>query len=194
MNLSAREEGISDAFRKHVEENLSKDAATKFNDHYGLRSDTPDHTAIEIITRFISAIAFYVPSLKIAEAWPGSVAVGHFNERNPWDGQHKGMTNHLLDIAFVWGNYNQSYIRANWTVARALAENLVSFVSEKDDLPNFQQTSRVTVYGPSEENISSHQVPWDSNEVQREFEIFELGDAAGGIDKLLELAEQFLRL
>jgi len=159
---------------------------------YGIQAKTNDSEALEAITQFITDIAFYAPSVRIAESWPGAAFLGHFNERNPWDGPYKGKTNHLLDVAYLWGNYNQSYTRQNWTVARALAENVVSFVSEKDHLPEFKAKRLVTVYGPSEEDISSQTVAWDSKETGRNPAIFQLAEELGGLDKLLDVAQGFL--
>ncbi|KAF7555501.1 hypothetical protein G7Z17_g2139 [Cylindrodendrum hubeiense] len=194
VNLNFREQGIKKAFSNYAHESLGEESASKLLNFYGINSATADSEALESIIQFITEIAFYAPSIKLAEAWPGPVFLGHFNERNPWDGPYKGKTNHLLDIAYLWGNYNQSYTRQNWTVARALAEAVVSFVSEKGSLPEFKpENSLVTVYGPSEENISSHVVGWDDERTRRNDAIFQLADELGGLDMLLETAQGFLR-
>ncbi|VUC36291.1 unnamed protein product [Clonostachys rosea] len=193
VNLQFRQKGIKNAFSSFVLEKLGQQSGSTFLSDYGFTDSTTDTEAVSHITDFITHIAFYAPAIKIAETYPGRVSVSHFNERNPWDGTYKGKTNHLLDIAFMWGNYNQSYQRQNWTVARAMAEDLVSFASEKDSPPVFQQTKRdVTVYGPSEEDISSHVVAWNDEATRRNFSLFKLADAVGGLDTLLDLAHGFL--
>lgn len=192
--MNFRKQGIRDAFSNYVHEGLGGDAALKLLGFYGIHSATTDSEALGSITQFITDIAFYAPSVKLAEAWPGAAFLGHFNESNPWDGPYKGKTNHLLDIAYLWGNYNQSYTRQNWTVARTLAENVVSFVSEEDSLPEFKSKQPlVTVYGPSEENISSYRVAWNDEGTRRNSAIFQLAEEAGGLDKLLEAAQGFLK-
>jgi carboxylesterase type B len=194
VNLNFRKHGISIAFKKHVENMLNQDNAAKFKAFYGIDDNTSDSRAIGVITAFVTDIAFYAPSINIAKEWPGATSVGHFNERNPWEGPYQGKTNHLLDIAFVWGNYNQSYRSENWTVARALAENLISFTNEKDDLKNFKDSGLVTVYGPSDEKISSREVEWESKDTERNTGIFKLSELVGGLDNLLNLAHGFLAL
>lgn len=172
---------------------LGIDAASVLLSSYQISPSTPDAEALLAIVQFITDISFYAPSVTLAEMWPGPVMLGHFNERNPWDGIYKGRANHLLDTAFLWGNYNQRYENANWTVARAMAEDVVSFTSNSDDLPLFENKKQVTVYGPSEEGIARKTSVLGGEDTQRNSVIFDLADKVGGLDTLLEAMVNFLK-
>jgi len=199
INLNAREKGIAAAFVASVEKSLGAEAASKLLGFYSISRDTPDAEALISIIQFVTDISIYAPAVKLAESWSGPSYLGHFNERNPFEGLYKGRANHLLDIAYLWGNYNQKYTKQNWTVARALAEDLVAFVNGKDDLPVFKGGEGeagerlVTIYGPSEENISSKTERLGTEATGRNHGIFALAEEAGGLDVLLDAMGAFLR-
>ena len=162
---------------------------------YKITRDTPDSEALNSILQFFTDIGFYAPALKLAASWPGPSYVGHFNERNPFDGPYKGRANHLLDTAYMWGNYNPKYSKRNWATGRAMAEDLVSFYNEKDDLPVFNTEigkHLVKIYGPSEEDITSKVEPLDSEAAGRNYGIFDLAQEVGGLDELLNTMYAFL--
>lgn len=166
---------------------------------YNIAADTSDPQALDSIIQFVTDISFYAPAVQMAESWPGLSYVGHFNERNPFEGPYKGRASHMLDVAYIWGNYNRKYTKQNWITARAFAEDFVSFVTGRDQLPVFNrknegtETSRpVTVYGPSEQNISSKVVELGSLPTGRNHGIFTLAAEVGGLDVLLDAMGAFL--
>jgi hypothetical protein len=70
---------------------------------------------------------------------------------------YEGRASHLLDTAYLWGNYNQTYPRRCWAVARLFAEDVVGFVTGQENLPVFNavgEEARVRVYGPSAEGLA----------------------------------------
>lgn len=137
---------------------------------------------------------FFAPVVVMAGHWPGFATVGLFNEHNPWEGPYKAQANHLLDVAYTWGNYNEVYKKDSWTVARALAESVISFTCGKDSLPQFDNGGRlVTIFGPSEERISSIVISIDEVMARRNRDIFRLARAVGGLDMLLDIAQGFLK-
>ncbi|RSM10929.1 hypothetical protein CDV31_007057 [Fusarium ambrosium] len=143
LNLSARQQGITTSFRAHLIKALGQTAASKVLDHYNIRDNTPDEESLLIITQAITDVGYYALSVKLAESFPGDAVLGHFNEPNPWDGVHVGRANHILDVAYLWGNYDEKYGPENRRVARSLAEDVLSFVNGGNSLPVFAGEKKV---------------------------------------------------
>ncbi|KAJ4328059.1 hypothetical protein N0V84_001427 [Fusarium piperis] len=95
--------------------------------HYNISDNTADEESLLSITQAITDVGYYAVSVKLAESFPGDCVLGHFNEQNPWDGVHTGRANHILDIAYLWGNYEETYDNQNRRVAKSLAEDVLSF-------------------------------------------------------------------
>ncbi|KAJ5361867.1 alpha/beta-hydrolase [Penicillium brevicompactum] len=205
-SLNELESGIKERFCTAMAQSLGEEATVKILEQYELASETSDSEALLKILQIVTDIAFFAPSFRMAELFGSDEQkwyMGFFNERNPWDGIYQGRANHLLDVSFMWGNYNQSYPARCWTVARALAETLINFTSAKDDsevrLPRLDpavgaEKRMVTIYGPSDEGIDSNSVELgDPKATQRSLGIFKLGDQTpGGLDALLDAIMAFL--
>ncbi|KAK2668161.1 NAD(P)-binding domain [Fusarium oxysporum f. sp. vasinfectum] len=127
VSPNAREAGIGKAFREYASNYLSQESLEKLLQLYKFHPHTEDSASVKLLTNFITDIMFFAPVVVMAGHWPGFATVGLFNEHNPWEGPYKGQANHLLDVAYTWGNYNEVYKKDNWTVARALAESVISF-------------------------------------------------------------------
>ncbi|KAE9582264.1 hypothetical protein CGMCC3_g1417 [Colletotrichum fructicola] len=192
VNLGLRPPGVGDAFRQHLEDSFGVKRAAIVIETYKLMGNIPDSLAVENITNLITDIMFLAPAIALSEAWVGRAVLGLFNEHNPWNGPYKGKANHLLDVALLWGNFNGVYEQKPWTVARALAESFVSFVNNKVDLPLFDQQERVTVFGPSDEDVSSTIVGLKDEKAKRSRDIFKLAANVGGLDALLDSVQSFL--
>ncbi|KAH7176099.1 hypothetical protein EDB81DRAFT_897148 [Dactylonectria macrodidyma] len=136
-NLGSRAPGITAAFRRHLNHALGNTFSVKICEFYGLETNGPDGLAVRKIASLLTDVMFFAPAIELCRTWPGSATLGLFNERNPWDRPHKGKSNHLLDVAFMWGNFNHVYDRKNWKVARTLAERVVSFTYNKAEVPRF---------------------------------------------------------
>ncbi|CAG9975614.1 unnamed protein product [Clonostachys byssicola] len=194
VNLNNRQDGINAAFTKSIRESLGDAAASKLLDAYRISPETSDIDTLEKIISFVTDASFYAPAVKLGQAWPGLSYLCHFNERNPWDGIYKGRANHLLDVAYMWGNYNQKYTNQNWTVARALAEDMVRFTAGKGSLPSFNKEGNVvTIYGPSDDNISSKHSTLGAEDTGRNHAFFRLADEVGGLDACLDAMVRFLQ-
>ncbi|RSL70898.1 hypothetical protein CEP53_001725 [Fusarium sp. AF-6] len=192
LNLSARQQGITTSFRAHLIKTLRQTAASKVLDHYNIRDNTPDEESLLIITQAITDVGYYALSVKLAESFPGDSVLGHFNEPNPWDGVHVGRANHILDIAYLWGNYDEKYGLENRRVARALAEDVLSFVNGGDSLPVFgMEEKKVVVYGPGIDGVSRQILGWDDRAARRDGAIFKVAKEAGGLGKLLQALLSF---
>ncbi|RMJ17766.1 hypothetical protein CDV36_002575 [Fusarium kuroshium] len=192
LNLSARQQGITTNFRAHLIKTLGQTAASKVLDHYNIRDNTPDEESLLIITQAITDVGYYALSVKLAESFPGDSVLGHFNEPNPWDGVHVGRANHILDVAYLWGNYDEKYGPENRRVARALAEDVLSFVNGGNSLPVFRgEEKNVVVYGPGIDDVSRQILRWDDRSTARDGSIFKVAKEAGGLGKLLQALLSF---
>ena len=195
VNLNARERGIREAFQGSVRANPTLQATAtsqKILNFYGIRDDSSDQDALISIISFITDIMFYAPSVTMAETWETSYLC-HFNESNPWEGLYQGRANHMLDIAYLWQNYNHILTKSQKAVARKFAEHVVGFTAGQEPVPNFKLGHQVTVYGPSSQDISSRVSRMDDEEAtSRRTAFFKLAEEAGGLDVLLNAASRFL--
>lgn len=118
---------------------------------YGF-NDLPldDDVAFDQILDFLNDLGYYVPSMALARGWPGKAYLFHFNEKNPWEGQFKGRASHVLDVAFLFQNFNDSLPRAQKAAAERMGLDLMTFVSGKAPWKQFSLATPFTkVYGSS---------------------------------------------
>lgn len=214
VNLDARTAGMGAAFASSVARSLRDRPSTAervLAAVYGVDVDAdtiPDAVARDAVLQFVTDVAFYAASIRIAAAWPGAASIGHLNQPNPWPGPYHGRANHLFDIALLWGNYNQHYGSAHWAVGRALAEAVISFVAGVDTLPVFHMSDpHVTVFGGRDSDSdsegkgkdeyghppASRVVALGDPSAERNASIFALTEAVGGLDVLLGVVFAFLR-
>ncbi|KAI9159180.1 hypothetical protein HJFPF1_07188 [Paramyrothecium foliicola] len=84
--------------------------------------------ADEAGVNFWGDLHFFTPVIQIAKAWPGTAYVHHFNEPNPWSGSSKGKASHLLDVAFLFQNFNEFLSGSQVKTAKQQATDLLTFV------------------------------------------------------------------
>lgn len=112
----------------------------------------------------------------IASRWPGPAFVYHFNEPNPWEGRFKGVASHLLDVSFLFQNYEEFLDEEQAGSGRAFGRHLIEFVNGEEPYAAFSSGSgKVQVYGPGEPR--SRQV--DARDLA----------AAGRRDRIFKLAQ-----
>ncbi|KAH7344399.1 Alpha/Beta hydrolase protein [Pyrenochaeta sp. MPI-SDFR-AT-0127] len=115
---------------------------------YGITaSDSFDETMAKIL-RFVNDIQFYAPTVTLSKAWPKSSFVCHFNELNPWDGPAKGEANHILDVAFLFQNFNEYLDPTQAKTAQDFGRDFISFVNGEDSFPRHDlEKGGAKVYG-----------------------------------------------
>lgn len=125
-----RKAGIASAFTKVVEKTIPTHAA-KLLDMYKIKSTTSDEEAFVSFLRFANDINFYAPTLAYAEGWSKDhpVYMYRFNAKNPWEGQWKGEANHILDVAFLFQNYNDHLSTEHRKSAKEFAMAFLKFVN-----------------------------------------------------------------
>lgn len=151
--LGPAQAGISKRFVNSVSHTLQDhpSEAAQISKVYEISPDTADDVGLIRILRFATDIGFYAPAMAFAEGWPEgkSAYLYHFNAPNPWDGPWKGEANHILDVAFLFQNYNE-YLSAEQTaIAESFAEHFLSFINGKPPFPDFSaEKGGAMVYGP----------------------------------------------
>lgn len=190
MALLARKEGIGAAFAKSAKNTLSTSPATAdaLLKHYALDSATSDDESMVKIVQFASDIAFYAATTKFASGFPCKTYVLHFNERNPWDGMFKGHATHIMDVAFLFQNYNGHLSAEQQTSADQLGRDVIAFVNGKEPWDPFQEKGVVAVLEGGKRELVADR----SKETGRDQKIFELAKDVG-LDALMGVWENFLR-
>lgn len=187
MGLDAQNPGIATKFIDSVNTTLAghPDHASVLLSSYDITPSTSDDEALLSILRFATEINFYAPSLAFAKGWPqtkeNKFFLYHFNEGIPWEGRFKGQAGHILDVAFLFQNYNEHLSEAQRAVARAFAEDFIEFVNGNDPWPPVEGgVMGARVYGPSSEGITAKYVASGKpEEVGRRDTVLKLGEMAG---------------
>jgi carboxylesterase type B len=116
---------------------------------YGISSAATSDAAFKGVLDFATDILFYASTMKLAQSWPGAAYVYHFNEPNPWDGPYKGEATHILDIAFLFQNYNEYLSDEQRATAKAFAGHLITFVHGEEPYERYDANrGGAMVYGP----------------------------------------------
>ncbi|RKL12917.1 hypothetical protein BFJ70_g16050 [Fusarium oxysporum] len=154
LYLLRRKEGIGAAFRQSAMESLHDypEVLLLLLNHYSLSEaatgELSDDEALLNILRFISDVAFLLPAINFAERMPRSTQsyVYHFNEPNPWSGPFKGYASHILDVAFIFQNYNKDLDEKQKATAVAFASDIITFVNGQQPWKPFNSRRGVKSY------------------------------------------------
>lgn len=151
--LESREGGLVTPFVTSMTKHLESypGVAKKLLDSYGITGSMTDSEALHPILNFITDIGFLVPTLTYARGWPGTAHVYLFNEPNPWEGRFKGYTSHVLEVAFLFQNFNDALSAVQVQSAVNFAADVIKFVNGQEPWDKFSQKDyQMRVYGPSE--------------------------------------------
>ncbi|RMZ66831.1 carboxylesterase [Pyrenophora seminiperda CCB06] len=198
LMFDARKSGIAQKFIDSCNTTLSSkpEAAEKLLAAYNITPSTPDDEALLSILRFCSEISFYAPARAFAQGWPNTpeskLFLYHFNEGIPWEGRFQHEAGHILDVAYLFQNFNELLGDAQEKVAKAYAEDFINFVNGHDPWPPVQNGKLgVMVYGPSSEGVTSRWVPdGEPAKTGREDRVLKLGEEYG-FDTILEVCQNF---
>jgi carboxylesterase type B len=148
--------------------------------------------------RFATEISFYAPALAFAKGWPktkeNKFFLYHLNEGNPWEGRFKGEAGHILDVSYLFQNYNEFLNDEQKAVANAFAEDFIKFVNGEDPWPPVEgEKIGARVYGPSSAGVTTKYVASGKpEEVGRQEHVLKLGEMAG-FDAILGVFENFFQ-
>jgi hypothetical protein len=196
MGMDARNPGIAQKFIDSTNKTLASqpDIAKELLASYNITPSSPDDEALVSILRFASEIAFYAPARAFAQGWPGKFFLYHFNEGIPWEGRFQGEAGHILDVAYLFQNFNEHLDDEQKKVARAFAEDFIKFVNGEDPWkPVSKGDMAARVYGPSSEGITTKFVAdGEPKEVGREERVLRLGEKAG-FDNVMAVFHNFFQ-
>jgi hypothetical protein len=129
-------------------------------------ADLSDDAAFRTVLLFMNDVFFSMPVVEIAAKFPQDSYVFAFNEPNPWEGPFKGETSHILDVAFLFQNFNEFLSSEQQQAAVTLATDVISFVCGEAPWPAFnksrhgmavyQNGKREFVEPPTAEKIGRH--------------------------------------
>ncbi|EXJ76404.1 uncharacterized protein A1O5_00912 [Cladophialophora psammophila CBS 110553] len=137
--LGPRRKGIAEAFETSIQTSLQdhQGLADAILNSYGIRTARSDEEAMSGILKFINDIAFDAPLKAFCEGWPeGKAFVYCFNVGNPWEGPGKGQATHILDIAFLFQNYNDFLTTEQKAVAEQFGSHFISFICGEAPFPS----------------------------------------------------------
>jgi carboxylesterase type B len=155
--LGPRVTGIIKTFCDSINKTLGGNGK-KVLEAYEITPDLSDKEGLYKILKFATDISFFAPVIALAQGWPGKAYVYHFNERNPWEGEWKGEAGHVLDVAYLFQNFNEFLDEAQRQVAVQFASDFIKFVNEKTEWPTFGTKKGAQVYGPSGKGFTSEYI------------------------------------
>ncbi len=152
--LGPRTAGVAKAFCDSIHKTLGGNDK-KVLEAYNINADQSDKEGLYNILKFSTDISFFAPTVAFAQGWPGKSYVYHFNEGNPWDGEWKGEAVHVLDVAYLFQNYNEFLGEAQRQVAVTFAGDFIKFVNGKWPTTSFGTKEGAQIYGPSGKGFTS---------------------------------------
>ncbi|KAM5353295.1 hypothetical protein ACJZ2D_016804 [Fusarium nematophilum] len=132
--LVARKERIARQFIQSLSKSLGHQprlAASIFSD-YRISEDDEDDGAFSKIVALLTDVGFYTPTGIALQGWPCNKGryLYHFNAPNPFPGPLQGKASHVLDVAFLFQNYNEYLSAEEVKVAKAFALAIVDFAND----------------------------------------------------------------
>lgn len=195
--LIDRKANIATAFRASATDTLQghPDTLKLLLEHYLLDELSAgmlsDDEAFLCLLKFISDVAFFLPAVEMASNFPKKAFVFGFNEPNPWDGLFKGHASHILDVAFLFQNYNQFLDETQRATAVAFATDIITFVNGQEPWKPFNGGNEVAFYANGKRGVCE---PSFAEQTSRSPFILETGkDKTGpGMDILMQVFTDFM--
>ncbi|KUJ23279.1 alpha/beta-hydrolase [Mollisia scopiformis] len=181
--LGPRKFGLARTFCDSIEKTFAAQpgAAEKLRHTYKITPDLSDSVALRNVLQFATDIGFFATGVTWARGWPGKAWMYHFNELNPWDGEWKGESGHVLDVAYLFQNFDEHLAQAEQAVAKQFAGDFINFMNGETRWPLFESGNEgAMTYGPSSDGKCSEYVEGITSEKSgRKNTIFELADSVG---------------
>lgn len=165
-------------------------AAESILDTYGFNSPAlaspaeDDDAAFKEYLHFVNDVGYYAATVSFARGWPESkLYTFAFNEPNPWDGLYKGEATHVLDVVFLFQNYNDKLSVAQKKAAEGWGLDFARFIAGQAPWPAYSRDKKnMKVFGPSVEGTEAVSKVISDNESEesgRRISILEIGKATG---------------
>ncbi|KAK6222286.1 hypothetical protein LQW54_000986 [Pestalotiopsis sp. IQ-011] len=191
--LAARKSGLGAAFRAVATKVLGENpnALNSVLEHYNL-TEAAELTLTEDqifrnVLQYISDVAYFAPAVELANGFKNTSYMYAFNEPNPWDGMFKGEASHILDVAFIFQNYNEHLGETQRASAVTFGQDVIKFTSGEAPWKSFspgQHGSAVYDGG-----IRTYAEPSENSATERDGFVLELAKSSDGIttQKLLQV-------
>lgn len=192
--LVNRKSGIATKFQESLSATLKsqEQSLQKIFESYNITSNVSDDEALKNILRYMTDVHFYAPVTELAKSWPQSSFVYHFNVPNPWEGPDKGEASHILDVAFLFQNFNDFLSAEEQDIARRFAKDIITFVYGEDPYPvHNQETRGAEIYGRSGNAGVEFVQSQDVSQHGRRDTVWELSSSVG-LDKLSGALDMFM--
>jgi carboxylesterase type B len=161
--LRARNDGIAEQFAASLSRSLVKqpESVNAILDLYGIKKEDSSDEAFHKIVAVLTDVGFYAPTTIALKGWPNASGryLYHFNAANPFPGPLQGQASHILDVAYLFQNYNQDLSVADVAVAQEFGSAIIRFTKEgttgwnpwsEQEPENYQvfgQTSETATFG-----------------------------------------------
>ncbi|KAL4920056.1 Alpha/Beta hydrolase protein [Aspergillus aurantiobrunneus] len=167
---------------------------------YGITDENIDDEAgFPGILNFIDDVLFLTPALTFAQGWKGNAYVYYFNEGNPWEGQWKGRSNHILDLAYLFQNFREYLSPDQQAVGTAFAEDFFRFCHGQAPWPAITKGTVANGfvarrYGPTSEDTPAGTLTQAyGGQSQRRSNLYDLADKVS-LDELAKVFNIFVSL
>lgn len=178
--MGAPQPGIVRRFKDSLERSLGSDGVSLVVAAYGITEIASEEEATMNILKFGNDINFLAPVLVYAHGWDQNAYIYFFNEPNTWEGQWKGHANHILDVAYLFQNYNEALTERQRETAVIFGKDLIRFANDKPPWPVFNFAANelnARVYGaknPEQATSRVEVVEGPSSRSERRQTIFQL--------------------
>ncbi|KXH61754.1 carboxylesterase [Colletotrichum salicis] len=148
MALFQRKENIAASFTQIINAALSHHTGTaaQILQAYDINDTTNDDEAFIRVLQFASDIGFRAPAESFANSFHGDSYLLEFAEPNPWEGPFRGYSTHVLDVAFLFQNYNEHLGETQRKSAESFVTDIIDFVHGQAPWKRFQDAGGRVVY------------------------------------------------
>jgi carboxylesterase type B len=178
---------IAESFISFLQSSLPAKASSKLLSLYPITPDLPDPEALSLVLDIFSSVLFYCPAIIYSKAFLGKSYLLHFDAKNLFPGPLQGRASHILDVAYLFQNYNEHLSPEDKKVAEMYAEKIILFVNGMEPWRKYDGKGTAFVLdgksGSGEKEIEEYD--------GRKKGIWEVVDMVGG-DKLVSVLFGYL--
>ena len=184
-------------FPAAAREVLPPSTADKILAMYDFPSAKTDDEAFACVINYVNDVGYYLSTLAFGEGFsrpntPGKgSSIFFFNHKNPWPGLFQGKASHVLDVAFLFQNYNHVLSDQQRKGAEDFAIDMMRFVSGEEVLGSDhekEQGSMATVYDDEGVKIAHARHGTESG---RNVDLNEIAEEVGS-DKLMDVFDRLM--
>jgi carboxylesterase type B len=172
--------GLVSRFKDCFERFLGPNDALSVMVAYNITDSASEEEATMGIWKFGNDINFLAPVLVYAHGWDQDAYIYFFNEPNEWEGPWKGYANHILDVAYLFQNYNEALTEHQRETANTFGKDLIQFANAQSPWPVFNFAAKdlnAKVYGAKDLQQARARVeiiPGPNSRSERRQTIFQL--------------------